>query len=91
MRKLDQCAKCGSASVLQRAMVADKVGQGNYEYNLQVRVDARPSALMFKKSARSDIHAFVCSSCGYVEFYADDPKALYDAFLAAQQDSPDVT
>ena len=91
MRKVDKCTKCGSSAVLQRAMAVDKVGQGNYEYALQVRVDAKPSALMFKKSVRSDLHAFVCSSCGYVEFYADDPQALYDAFLAAQQDAPEIT
>jgi len=30
-------------------------------------------------------------SCGYVEFYADDPQTLYDAFMAAQQDTPQIT
>jgi len=34
------------------------------------------------------LHGFVCSACGCVEFYVDDPKALYDAFLAAQEDTP---
>ena len=91
MQRIDKCAKCGSTSILQRAMVADKVAQGDYEYDLQVRVDERPTALMFKKSARSALHAFVCSSCGYVEFYVDDPKTLYDAFLASQQNTRQIT
>lgn len=89
MGKLDKCSKCGSTAVAQRVMVADR--NQNFEYDLKLRVDAAPDAMMFKKSARSTVHAYVCSSCGYVEFYADDPKALYDAFLAAQQDTPQIT
>src|SRR5436305_14929570 len=85
MTRVDKCAKCGSSAVVQRAMVADRTQGG--EIDLQLRVDARPSAVVLKKSARSKLHAYVCCSCGYVEFYADDPKTLYDAFLAAQQES----
>jgi len=54
---------------------------------VRLRVDKDPRAFLLKKSVRSAFHAFVCSSCGYAEFYADDPKGLYDAFLASQQDS----
>jgi hypothetical protein len=61
------------------------------DVNLNLREDAKPSALVFKNSTRSVLHAFVCSACGYVEFYVDDPKDLYDAFIAAQQDSPSIT
>lgn len=70
-------------------MVADQTRGG--EIDLQLRVDAKPSAMILKKSVRSKLHAYVCSSCGYVEFYADDPKALYDAFLASQEDLPSIT
>lgn len=70
-------------------MVADR--NQNMEYDLKLRVDAQPSAMVFKQAARSAIHASVCSSCGYVEFYADDPQTLYDAFQAAQQDTPQIT
>ena len=89
MSRVEKCAKCGSTAIAQRAMVADR--SQTSEYDLKLRVDAAPDAMMFKKSARSTVHAYVCSSCGYVEFYADDPKALYDAFLAAQQDTPQIT
>ena len=89
MRQIDKCSKCGSASVAQRAMVVDRTDSGELEFHL--RVDAKPSAMILKKSVRSALHAFVCASCGYVEFYADDPKALYDAFLAAQQNTPEIT
>ena len=89
MPKVDKCSKCGSNAIAQRVMVADR--NQNIEYDLKLRVDAEPSAMMFKKSARTALHAYVCSSCGYVEFYADDPTALYDAFLAAQRDMPEIT
>ncbi|HET8825566.1 MAG TPA: hypothetical protein VFM77_10585 [Terriglobales bacterium] len=89
MRKMEKCSKCGSSAIVPRAMVADR--NQNMEYDLKLRVDAQPSAMVFKQAARSAIHASVCSSCGYVEFYADDPQTLYDAFQAAQQDTPQIT
>lgn len=89
MLKMNNCSKCGSTAIVPRAMVADRNQNG--EYDLRLRVDAQPSAMLFKQAARSAIHACVCSSCGYVEFYADDPQTLYQAFLAAQQNSPQIT
>ena len=89
MRKMEKCSKCGSSAIVPRAMVVDK--NQNMEYDLKLRVDAQPSAMLFKQAARCAIHASVCSSCGYVEFYADDPQTLYDAFLAAQPNTPQIT
>ena len=89
MPRVDKCGKCGSSAVAQRAMVVTEVR--GVDASLNLRQDAKPSALVFKNSARSEVHAFVCSACGYVEFYADDPKELYDAFVAAQQDLPKIT
>lgn len=39
---------------------------------------------MFKKSVRSDIHAWICGDCGFIEMYADNPLELYKAFTTAQ-------
>jgi len=65
MRKVEQCAKCGSTSVVQRAMMVDKVsGGGGAERALNVRVDADPNAMVFKKSTRSVVHAWICGQCG---------------------------
>ena len=89
MNRVDKCSKCGSSAIVQRAMVADR--NQNTDLDLKLRVDAKPSALVFKEATRAVLHAYVCSACGYVEFYADDPQALYDAFLAAQRDSPGIT
>ena len=82
MQKIDKCVKCGSGAIAQ-AGSADVYPTSTQ--SVRLRVDKSPDAVFLKKSVRSTFHAFVCSSCGYVEFYADDPKALYDAFRAAQQ------
>lgn len=80
--KLDKCAKCGSSAIVQRVLVMDRTDAG--EVQLQLRVDANPSAMVFKHSVHSGLRAFVCSACGFVEFYADNPGELYKAFNAAQ-------
>ena len=85
MPRIEKCGKCGSTAIVQRAMIADRSDSG--ETDLQLRVDARPSAVVLKKSVHGTLHAFVCSSCGYVELYVDHPGELYRAFVAAQEDS----
>ena len=87
MPKIDKCAKCGSTSIIRRALVVDKVSAAGAEQNFTVRVDADPGAVMFKKSVRSDVHAWICGECGYMELYADNPAELYQAFSTAQSTS----
>ena len=70
-------------------MVVD-FGQGG-ERDLKVRVDADPTAMVFKKSTRSDVHAWICGQCGYMELYADNPAELYNAFTASQLTLPDLS
>jgi formate-dependent nitrite reductase cytochrome c552 subunit len=72
-------------------MVIDKVSAAGAERNFAVRVDADPTAMMFKKSTRSDVHAWICGQCGYMELYADNPGELYQAFTAAQSTFPDLS
>jgi len=81
MRRVEKCVKCESTAVIHRAIVDRHETQ---EHSLNLRVDADPSAIVFKKSVRSIMHAEVCSACGYTEFYADDPAALMDAFVKSQ-------
>ena len=90
MPKIDQCAKCGSNSIIRRAMAVDKVTATGAERNFTVRVDADPTATVFKKSTRSDVHAWICGQCGYMELYADNPAELYEAFTASRSTLPDL-
>jgi len=71
-------------------MVVDKVSVAGAEQNFTVRVDADPTAIMFKKSMRSDVHAWICGQCGYMELYADNPSELYQAYAEAQSTLPDL-
>ena len=82
MPNVEKCAKCGSSAIAHRVMVVDH--DQTIEENLNLRVDARPRALFLKKSALSILHAEACSACGYTEFYADDPGALFEAFSQIQ-------
>jgi predicted nucleic-acid-binding Zn-ribbon protein len=91
VRKIDKCVKCESTSVIQRAMVVDKVSAAGAEQDFTVRVDADPSAFMFKKSARSVVHAWICGQCGYIELYAENPGELYQAFTTSQSTLTDLT
>ena len=76
------CTRCGSESVIPRVRVIDR-GEGNAHYDLQVEVQRRPNAVLFKRAERTALAAQVCGACGHVEFYADAPRALYTAHLQA--------
>ena len=87
MPRVEKCVKCGGA-VIQRARMVDQGRNG--EANLKVRVDADPTAMVFKKAIRSAVYAYICSSCGFMELYADNPEELYRASQAARSKSVDL-
>ena len=76
------CPRCNSDEVIPRARVAER-GDDNMRYDLQVEVQRRPNALLFKRPERVDLTARVCCACGYTELYVDAPRALYAAYLQA--------
>lgn len=76
------CTRCGSDAVIPRLRVIDR-DDGNGHYDLQVEVQRRPNAVLFKRPERSTLSAQVCGACGHAEFYADAPRALYTAYLQA--------
>jgi hypothetical protein len=57
------------------------------EYDLRVRVDADPDALLFREASRCPLEARVCGQCGYTEFYATDPATLFKAWRRSQESS----
>jgi hypothetical protein len=48
-----------------------------------VGVDRHPDRGRLERSVSTGIHAAVCGSCGFVEFYANQPGELYDVYLRA--------
>jgi len=79
MRQSGRCVKCGCADILRRVRVVGLDG-----YDLLLRVDGNPSAMMFKHSGHSPMDAYVCADCGFTELYARVPKNLQGPSLEAQ-------
>ena len=77
------CVKCGSTDIVLNARVMDRTQYG--EYDLRVRVDADPNALLFTGTERCPLEARVCGQCGYTEFYATDPATLFAAWRRSQE------
>jgi formate dehydrogenase assembly factor FdhD len=83
------CTRCGSDSVIPRLRVVER-GDGNQRYDLEVEVQRRPNAVLFKRAERTKLFARVCGACGHAELYADAPRALHAAYLQAEA-SPTVS
>ena len=75
-----QCAKCGSEGLFPARVTERDEGR---DFDLKLRVDANPHALMFKEAWRSPLRAIVCSKCGFTELYVEDPAQLCQAHLQA--------
>jgi predicted nucleic-acid-binding Zn-ribbon protein len=74
------CPKCNSNKIA-KAMVLDRADGGN----IQVAIDAQPNAMVFKDRRTSDVFAKVCGECGFLEFYAEKPRTLYQSYLRSEE------
>lgn len=81
---MGKCLKCQSEKIVANAKVLDR-GDSNYSHDFQIAVDEKPDALIFKERNYSYVSANVCGACGFIEFYAEEPSALYEAYLRAQE------
>ncbi len=77
-----RCVRCGSDAIIPRARVLDR-DEGGTHRDLQIEVQRRPNAMLFKRPERSKISARVCGACGYAELFVEAPSALYGAYLHA--------
>ena len=75
-----KCSKCGSSKIIP---LADMVDQGQYsDGTLKARVGyTNPEAWVFKGAVYAKLKANICGECGYTELVAEEPAALYDAYL----------
>jgi predicted nucleic-acid-binding Zn-ribbon protein len=81
------CERCGSTRIIPRARVIDR-GEGNHPTgSVQVGVERKPDALFFTAEERVNTFARICGECGFTELFAEDPAALYDAYLVARASS----
>lgn len=75
MKRTNQCPKCGSSDIITDAKAIDR-GDGNCELEMSIATFRNPGAFIFRGKQKTTVSAWVCTACGYVEFYADQPKAL---------------
>jgi predicted nucleic-acid-binding Zn-ribbon protein len=77
MKQTLRCPKCQSTDIVANVFPLDlSDGSLQYQRKGQLAVYRKPSAVFFKGRQSTTMSAYVCADCGYVEFYADDPKAL---------------
>ena len=50
--------------------------QHGLEAEMRVASFRDPKAFVFKGQQNSTVSAWVCTECGFMEFYADTPQAL---------------
>jgi ribosomal protein S27AE len=79
-----KCSKCGSAKVIPLVGMIDQ-GQGS-DGTLMARVGyTNPEAWVFKGSVYAKLKANICGECGYTELVAENPGALYEAYLRTEE------
>ena len=79
----ERCAKCGSTKMIPLIKVMDQ-GQHS-DGRLKAHIGyTNPEAWLFKGAIFAKLSATICGECGYTELTAEDPSALYEAYLAAK-------
>lgn len=75
MKRTNKCPKCGSRDVIADAKAIDRAHY-SAQTDLSVATFSKPDAMLFKGQLTTTLSAWVCTDCGYLEFYADDPKSI---------------
>ncbi|HLK59900.1 MAG TPA: hypothetical protein VKU00_25285 [Chthonomonadaceae bacterium] len=74
-----QCAKCGSHKIIPEARIWVR-GPSDMTNELQVEVNEKPNALLFKGAHYGVLRAWICGTCGFTELYVNNPEELYTAY-----------
>lgn len=73
------CLKCGADAMIPGVRVIERTDSDRQP--TEVGLFANPDAILFKGEVRVETVARVCGDCGFVEVYAIDPAALWDAHI----------
>ncbi|MEZ5427127.1 MAG: hypothetical protein R2747_12730 [Pyrinomonadaceae bacterium] len=82
---MKSCPDCNSQKIIPHVKVLER-GDGNASYSLRVALEENPDALFFKGRTYSNIKASVCADCGFIQFYAEDPKTLWATYQNRRND-----
>ena len=75
-----RCLKCGSDAIVPDVLFLEKTNEGKRQ-PVQLAIRRKPNAWIFKDEVWQATQAQVCGDCGFVELYAPDPAALWDAHI----------
>jgi predicted nucleic-acid-binding Zn-ribbon protein len=75
MKQTGKCPKCESTEIIADAKAIDR-GDSDLHREMAIATFQNPEALIFKGKQETTVSAWVCATCGYVEFYADNPTIL---------------
>jgi predicted nucleic-acid-binding Zn-ribbon protein len=75
MKKTGTCPKCGCTEIIADAKAVDR-GHSNSVRDMAIATYRRPDAFIFKEKQETSVSAWVCSDCGFVEYYADHPSNI---------------
>jgi predicted nucleic-acid-binding Zn-ribbon protein len=75
MKQSGKCPRCGCTDIIADAKAMDH-GHLNSPLEMTVATYRNPQALFFKGQQATNVSAWVCAGCGFVEYYADTPDKL---------------
>ena len=75
MKNSGRCPKCDCTDIVADAKVIDR-GHMHVKDDMTLAVYADPGAIFFQGERTTKVSAWVCTECGYVEFYAAYPKRI---------------
>jgi predicted nucleic-acid-binding Zn-ribbon protein len=79
-----KCIKCGSDKIIPLVSMIDQ-GQASDGTLKALVAYSNPEAWVFKGAVYATMNANICGECGYTELIAEDPAALYDAYLKTKR------
>ena len=79
-----KCPRCGSEKIMHNLWIRDRYDrlQGD---DLEVVVESKPNALLFKGTHREALRATVCGECGNVELSVENPKGLWETYSKSEK------
>lgn len=79
-----KCRNCGSEKVIPEVRVQD---QGHHSDGLLKAYVGNndPAAVILREPVFAKFKANICGECGFTELFADDPAALYAAYLKTKE------
>ena len=76
-----KCPRCGSEKIIPNLLIQDSY---QLMQKLEIAVESKPNALIFKQSHREALRANVCGECGNVGLSVENPKELWETYSQGQ-------